>query len=74
MIKVTGNSGGKFEIRGDGFTASGTVLLNGKQLETLEWGDEYIRGKLPADLPAGDHQVTVWIDQTKKFTGTLTIA
>lgn len=58
---VSGTKGGRFVIRGNGFTASGTVLLNGVQLPTTEWGNERIEGKVPADAKSGE--VVVWIDK-----------
>lgn len=57
---VSGNAGGRFTIRGNGFTASGTVTLNGKQLNTTAWGNEQIEGHLPADAKSGE--IVVWID------------
>jgi hypothetical protein len=68
---ISGTPGGRFTIRGDGFTASGTVLLAGKQLETHEWGDELIVGKLPSDAKSGE--VTVWIDQDTQKKGYLKV-
>lgn len=62
---VSGTPGGRFTIRGNGFTGSGTVLLNGKQLETTEWSNERIAGKLPSDARPGE--VVVVVDETKQF-------
>ncbi len=61
---ITGNPGGKFEARaksGPIFSTSGGIFLNGKRLETYEWGADYIRGRLDADATSG--VVTVPIDE-----------
>ena len=61
-FSVSGSPGGRFTIRGNGFTGGGTVSLNGAQLVTDEWGDELVRGKLPADAKSGE--VVVKIDES----------
>ena len=68
---VSGTPGGRFTLRGNGFGASGTVLLAGKQLETTEWGAQYIRGKLPADAKSGE--IIVWVDPQTQQRGYLQV-
>jgi hypothetical protein len=68
---VTGSPGGRFTIRGNGFTGSGTVSLNGVQLQTDEWGGQLIRGKLPSDAKSGE--VVVKIDETNQKRGYLKV-
>ena len=68
---VSGSPGGRFTIRGDGFTGSGTVSLNGVQLVTDEWGGQLIRGKLPADAKSGE--VVVRIDEKTEQRGYLRV-
>jgi hypothetical protein len=61
---VTGHPGGKFELRaksGPIFSSGGSVFVNGKKQHTDEWGADYIRGKLDADVTSGE--VTVPIDE-----------
>jgi hypothetical protein len=70
-FRISGTPGGRFRIEGAGFTGSGTVLLNGKQLETTEWGGELISGKLPADAKSGE--VVVWIDDKTQRRGYLKV-
>jgi hypothetical protein len=69
---VTGVPGGRFTIRGKGFTASGSVLMGGNALKTLEWGNEYIRGELPANAKSGE--VVVQIDEKTQQRGYLKVA
>lgn len=69
---VSGMPGGRFTIRGDGFSSGGTVLLNGKQLFTDEWGGQLIRGRLPSDAKSGE--VVVWIDEKTQKRGYLKLA
>lgn len=57
----TGTAGGRFEIRGHGFTASGTVKVGDVQLLTTEWSDSFIAGVMPAGVQSGE--VTVNIDE-----------
>jgi hypothetical protein len=68
---ISGSPGGRFTIRGDGFTGSGTVSLNGVQLVTDEWGGQLIRGKLPADAKSGE--VVVKIDESTEKRGYLKV-
>lgn len=60
-FQVTGVVGGKFHIYGNGFRASGSVLLNGVSIPTVGWSNEHIEGRLPADAKSGP--ITVWIDK-----------
>ena len=71
-FEIGGHPGGRFTIRGNGFTGSGTVLLGGKALPTDEWGGQLIRGKLPADAKSGE--VIVWIDEKTQQRGYLKVA
>lgn len=72
---ITGSPGGRFEIRGlgnpHGFGANGTVLIGGKGQQTFEWGNDYIRGRLDADVKSGE--VVVWVDPETKRTGYLNV-
>lgn len=61
---ITGHPGGKFEARaksGPIFSTSGSIFVNGKKQHTDEWGADYIRGRLDADVKSGE--VTVPIDE-----------
>ena len=69
---ITGTPGGKFEIRGKGFSDSGGVLVNGRGQKTFEWGDTYIRGQLDSDVTSGE--VVIPIDDKKKLVGYLKVA
>lgn len=75
---ISGSPGGRFTIRGDGFSSGGTVLLqgqaghpNGLQLATDEWGGQFIRGRLPAGVTSGE--VVVRIDEKTQKTGYLKV-
>lgn len=75
---ISGSPGGRFTIRGDGFTGSGTVLLQGqtghpggRQLSTDEWGGQLIRGKLPVGVTSGE--VVVRIDEKTEKRGYLKV-
>jgi len=68
---VTGQPGGKFEICGNGFSSGGSVLIGGKAQHTDEWGAQYIRGKLDADVKSGE--VVVQIDSQTKRVGYLKV-
>ena len=68
---VRGTPGGKFEIRGTGFSSGGSVLIGGVAQETFEWGNEYIRGKLDANVKSGE--VVVQIDKDTKRIGYLKV-
>ena len=70
-VIVTGTPGGKFEIRGDGFSSGGSVLIGGVAQQTYEWGAQYIRGKLDANVVSGD--VVVQIDKDTKRVGYLKV-
>ena len=70
-VIVTGTPGGKFEIRGDGFSSGGSVLIGGVAQETYEWGAQYIRGKLNANVKSGE--VVVQIDKDTKRVGYLKV-
>lgn len=67
---ITGVRGGVFRIRGDNnLGASGSVLLNGKSVETTGWGASNIEGKLPSDAQSGE--VIVQLDAQTRRTGYL---
>lgn len=68
---ITGVPGGTFHIRGDGFTASGSVLIGGRAQQTFEWGDEYIRGRLDDNVKSGE--VIVQIDKSTQRRGYLKV-
>ena len=70
-VVVTGTPGGKFEIRGDGFSSGGSVLIGGVAQHTDEWGAQYIRGKLDANVKSGE--VVVQIDKDTKKVGYLKV-
>jgi hypothetical protein len=57
---ASGSAGGQFTLDGEGFGASGTVLLSGtQQLFTREWSTTHIAGDLPADAKSGPVAVHV---------------
>lgn len=60
-FSFTGTPGGTFSIDGSGgLGSSGTVKLNGVQLQTTEWSTTHIAGSLPANAVHG--KVTVNLD------------
>lgn len=63
-LTARGTIGGRFVLVGTGFGASGTVLLNGVQLETLSWSTTQIEGKLPVDAKSG--AVVVQLAESKR--------
>jgi hypothetical protein len=68
-LDVSGSPGGAFSIHGSGFGSSGTLTIAGRQVKTTAWGDNRIKGTLPADIASGE----VVIDSGgKKQTGTFT--
>lgn len=58
-LLVSGVPGGQFEIRGDGFSSSGTVSFAGLQVETTGWSNERIKGFLPLGVKEGEVVVNV---------------
>jgi len=61
-VDVTGNMGGSFTIQGQGFggtQGAGLVTLGGMPLPVNSWSDTQISVAVPADTPAGPHQLTV---------------
>lgn len=64
-LAASGTVGGRFRIRDlvggtvGSFGPSGTVTLNGKQLDTDGWSTMEITGKLPADAKSGEVVVIV---------------
>ena len=72
-FSFTGSPGGKFTIRGTGFSGGGTLTINGVQALTNEWGNEYIAGKMPEGVKAGQVAVEVIIDSTTRQRGSFKI-
>ena len=70
-VLVTGTPGGKFEIRGNGFSSGGSVLIGGVAQQTYEWGSQYIRGKLDANVKSGE--VVIQIDKETRKVGFLKV-
>lgn len=75
-IVATGTPGGRFKIRSvragtTAFGASGSVLLNGKAVETTGWSSMQIEGKLPSDAKSGE--IVVWVDPETQHKGYLTL-
>ncbi len=64
---------GRFEIRGKGFSTNGTVKINGAQVQTTEWGDSLIVGKVPEGVKAGAVTVEVAVDSDTKQVGSFTL-
>jgi hypothetical protein len=64
-LRIAGVAGGKFQIRGSGFGASGTVTFGGVQVKTIGWSSTEISGLLPADVKSGEVVVHV-DDKTSK--------
>lgn len=69
-FQFTGTIGGKFYIKGDGFSSGGTVKVNGVQCKTHGWGAQNIDGWLPAELKAGTATVEVIVDESTRKQGT----
>lgn len=70
-LYASGTAGGRVNIVGTYFGPSGTVKLNGVQVNTREWSTTRIVGDLPADAKSGPLEVHV-DDKTVK-TGYLTL-
>jgi len=60
------DAGNVFEVKGKGFGASGTLKINGHQVETAEWGAQRIVGKLPVTVENGAEVVVHVDDETRK--------
>jgi membrane protein involved in colicin uptake len=58
-----GSVGGRFTVRGKGFSTNGTVKVNGHQAVTTEWGDAFIDGRVPDAVKAGTVTVEVAVDR-----------
>ena len=52
-LEVEGRVGGAFNIRGEDFGSSGTLMIGDRVLIPNSWADKVIKGQLPADLPPG---------------------
>lgn len=65
---VMGSVGGKFRLDAPvhTFGTSGTVKLNGRQLETTEWSTQRIVGLLPSDAQSGEITVDTGSGGVKK--------
>ena len=48
-IYIEGLAGEVFNVRGDGFGASGSMTVGGTPVKITRWDDKNIRGTLPAD-------------------------
>lgn len=65
----SGTPGARFQIIGNGFGPSGTVRVNGVQVETLFWNTQRITGNLPADAKSsGSVEVHVAVDKVLRGT------
>jgi len=62
---ITTGHGTSFRLRGDGFTAGGSVLIGGRPATILAWGDENIEGTVPDGVSEGEVEVII-DDKTKK--------
>ena len=67
-IVITGTPGGRFELRGDGFGSSGSLLIGGKQARTTAWGTMRIEGWLPEGITDGD-ELVIWISKETQLHG-----
>lgn len=52
-VVVVGRVGGPFNINGEGFGTSGTLMISGRTIPTTRWNDVSIKGQLPDDLKPG---------------------
>lgn len=66
---ISGSAGGRFDIRGNGFGASGTVLVGGQPALTDAWSVMHISGILPQNVKHGD-KVEVHVDAETVRRGT----
>jgi hypothetical protein len=65
-LQASGSAGGKLVILGSGFGASGTVKINGVQVETTAWSASRIEGRVPAGTQSGEVLVHVDDKITKR--------
>src|SRR5688572_1846855 len=73
-FRVTGSPGGRFELRANSgpiFSSGGSVFVNGRRQHVDEWGADYIRGRLDADVTSGE--VVVPIDEKTRRVGYLKV-
>lgn len=70
-FSFTGSLNGRFTIRGKGFSTNGNVKFNGLQAQTNEWGDNFIAGKVPDGVKAGQVRVDVYGGHVQSGTFTL---
>ena len=69
-FSFTGTVGGRFTIRGKGFSTNGAVSFGGVGAATTGWGDDFITGRVPDGIKPGLITIEVIVDPQTKQKGT----